>query len=279
MAGRPISLSTCLATAFGSVGGVGGGGIFVPMLTMIIGFDPKSATAISRSEHLSKHTSRVLIPGRKKTTLKEKAAESLVPTGGNEQVEYSQLPGGPSKSPHQKDTKEREDKLITRVFTLATELYTHLLHNILAIEPIAGRKRIASKGDEGMNWKAHKLLGFFACGLLAGIVGGLLGLGGGICYGSTIFGAGNPSSGDKCHSCVWDDLLIIHVVVEYYLLNRFPIPYALYFTVVATIAAFMGQHIINKLIAMTGRASLIIYVPAFTIFVSALSLGGVGIST
>ncbi|KAK8547421.1 hypothetical protein V6N13_098131 [Hibiscus sabdariffa] len=35
--------------AFGSVGGVGGGGIFVPMLSLIIGFDPKSATAISKS--------------------------------------------------------------------------------------------------------------------------------------------------------------------------------------------------------------------------------------
>lgn len=34
--------------AFGSVGGVGGGGIFVPMLTLVIGFDPKSATAISK---------------------------------------------------------------------------------------------------------------------------------------------------------------------------------------------------------------------------------------
>ena len=34
--------------AFGSVGGVGGGGIFVPMLSLIIGFDPKSSTAISK---------------------------------------------------------------------------------------------------------------------------------------------------------------------------------------------------------------------------------------
>ncbi|XP_056162486.1 sulfite exporter TauE/SafE family protein 3-like [Syzygium oleosum] len=34
--------------AFGSVGGVGGGGIFVPMLSMVIGFDPKSSTAISK---------------------------------------------------------------------------------------------------------------------------------------------------------------------------------------------------------------------------------------
>lgn len=37
-----------LGAAFGSVGGVGGGGIFVPMLILIIGFDPKSATAISK---------------------------------------------------------------------------------------------------------------------------------------------------------------------------------------------------------------------------------------
>lgn len=39
-----------LGAAFGSVGGVGGGGIFVPMLTLIIGFDAKSATAISKCE-------------------------------------------------------------------------------------------------------------------------------------------------------------------------------------------------------------------------------------
>lgn len=38
--------------AFGSVGGVGGGGIFVPMLSLIIGFDPKSATAISKCKIL-----------------------------------------------------------------------------------------------------------------------------------------------------------------------------------------------------------------------------------
>lgn len=39
-----------LGAAFGSVGGVGGGGIYVPMLTLIIGFDPKSSTAISKCE-------------------------------------------------------------------------------------------------------------------------------------------------------------------------------------------------------------------------------------
>lgn len=37
-----------LGAALGSVGGVGGGGIYVPMLTLIIGFDAKSSTALSK---------------------------------------------------------------------------------------------------------------------------------------------------------------------------------------------------------------------------------------
>lgn len=40
--------------AVGSVGGVGGGGIFVPMLTLIIGFDAKSSTAMSKCKCCSK---------------------------------------------------------------------------------------------------------------------------------------------------------------------------------------------------------------------------------
>lgn len=39
--------------AFGSVGGVGGGGIFVPMLSLVIGFDPKSSTAISKCKKVT----------------------------------------------------------------------------------------------------------------------------------------------------------------------------------------------------------------------------------
>ncbi|XP_051132062.1 sulfite exporter TauE/SafE family protein 4 [Andrographis paniculata] len=37
-----------LGSACGTVGGVGGGGIFVPMLVLIVGFDTKSAAAISK---------------------------------------------------------------------------------------------------------------------------------------------------------------------------------------------------------------------------------------
>ncbi|XP_038983574.1 sulfite exporter TauE/SafE family protein 4-like [Phoenix dactylifera] len=37
-----------LGSAFGTVGGVGGGGIFVPMLNLIVGFDTKAAAALSK---------------------------------------------------------------------------------------------------------------------------------------------------------------------------------------------------------------------------------------
>lgn len=37
-----------LGAALGSVGGVGGGGFFLPMLTLVIGFDSKTATAVSK---------------------------------------------------------------------------------------------------------------------------------------------------------------------------------------------------------------------------------------
>lgn len=43
-----VTIVGFLGSAFGTVGGVGGGGIFVPMLNLIIGFDPKSAAALSK---------------------------------------------------------------------------------------------------------------------------------------------------------------------------------------------------------------------------------------
>jgi hypothetical protein len=48
---------------------------------------------------------------------------------------------------------------------------------------------------------------------------------------------------------------------------------AVYFTFVAFVAALIGQHAVRKLINWLGRASLIIFILAFMIFVSAISLG------
>ena len=80
----------------------------------------------------------------------------------------------------------------------------------------------------------------------------------------------------------------VHSVIEdvYWLINRLikeAIYYglfddlddlaALYFVAVATAAALVGQHLVRKVIAILGRASVIIFILTLTLCVSAVLLG------
>ncbi|OAY54287.1 sulfite exporter TauE/SafE family protein 3 [Manihot esculenta] len=361
-----------LGAAFGSVGGVGGGGIFVPMLSLIIGFDPKSATAISKCMIMGAAGSTVyynlklrhptidmpiidydltlliqpmlmlgisigvafnvifadwmvtilliiLFVGtstkaffkgvetwKKETRTKQEAAKRLESNGGG-QVEYKPLPSGPEK-----ETKEAEVTILENVYWKELGLLVFVWVAFLALQiakshmttcstaywianllqvPVSvavtsyeavslykGRRIIASKGDDGTNFKVHQLVLYSACGVLAGVVGGLLGLGGGFIMGPLFLELGIPPQVSSATATFAMTFSSSMSVVEYYLLKRFPVPYAVYFIAVATLAALIGQHIVRRLIIMFGRASLIIFILAFTIFVSAISLGGVGIS-
>lgn len=55
-----------------------------------------------------------------------------------------------------------------------------------------GKRVIASKGEEGTNWKVHQLVLYCFCGVAAGVVGGLLGLGGGFILGPLFLELGIP---------------------------------------------------------------------------------------
>ncbi|KAJ4952378.1 hypothetical protein NE237_029210 [Protea cynaroides] len=367
--------------AFGSVGGVGGGGIFVPMLTLIVGFDAKSSTALSKCMIMGaagstvyynlklKHptlgipiidydlallfqpmlmlgisigvafnvifadwmvtvlllvlflgtSTKAFFKGveiwKKETIMKKEAAKRMESNGtNNEEVEYKPLPGGPSNGP-QKETEESEEPMapvllniywkelgllffvwiaflalqIAKNYTTTCSVAYWLL-NLLQI-PVAvgvsmyeavslyhGQRVIASKGDTGSNWKVHQLILYCSSGVLAGIVGGLLGLGGGFIMGPLFLELGIPPQVSSATATFVMTFSSSMSVVEYYLLKRFPVPYALYFTAVAASAAFVGQQVVRRIIIILGRASLIIFILAFTIFLSAILLGGVGIS-
>ncbi|KAH9665984.1 Sulfite exporter TauE/SafE family protein 3 [Citrus sinensis] len=152
---------------------------------------------------------------------------------------------------------------------------------VSAYEAVAlykGRRTIASKGDVGTNWRPHQLVFYCACGITAGVVGGLLGLGGGFILGPLFLELGIPPQVSSATATFAMTFSASMSVVEYYLLKRFPVPYALYFFGVSTVAAFVGQHVVRKLINILGRASIIIFTLSLTIFVSALSLGGIGLA-
>ncbi|KAF8409949.1 hypothetical protein HHK36_002468 [Tetracentron sinense] len=360
--------------ALGSVGGVGGGGIFVPMLTLIIGFDPKSSTAISKCMIMGaagstvyynlrlRHptldlpiidydlamlfqpmlmlgisigvafnvifadwmvtvlliilflgtSTKALFKGietwKKESIMKEAAmlleSESK-PTDDPEQ-EYKPLPSGPAamqdeKVPLLDNVYWKEFILLVFVWLafLAVQIFKtyaptcsaeYWVLNLLQV-PIAvsvslyeavclykGNRVIASKGKMITNWKVHQLFLYCCCGIIAGIVGGLLGLGGGFILGPLFLELGIPPQVASATSTFAMTFSSSMSVIQYYLLKRFPVPYAAYFVLIATIAAFAGQHVVRKLIMLLGRASLIIFILALTIFVSAISLGGVGIA-
>ncbi|KAM3285870.1 sulfite exporter TauE/SafE family protein 3 [Capsicum chacoense] len=360
--------------ALGSVGGVGGGGIFVPMLTLIIGFDPKSSTAISKCMIMGaagstvyynmrlRHPSldmpiidydlalllqpmlmlgisigvafnvifadwmvtvlliilfvgtstKALFKGietwKKETLMKKDAAKLLLEseTKPESEEEYKPLPTGPLTSgddtvPMLRNVYWKELGLLMFVWVgfLAIQIvktYTvtcsvaYWFLNFLQV-PVAvsvslyeavclykGTRVIASKGKDITNWKPHLLFFYCCCGIVAGIVGGLLGLGGGFILGPLFLELGIPPQVASATSTFSMTFSSSMSVVQYYLLKRFPVPYATYFVSVATIAALVGQHVIRRVIALFGRASIVIFILAMTIFTSAISLGGVGIA-
>lgn len=362
-----------LGAAFGTVGGVGGGGIFVPMLTLIIGFDAKSSTALSKCMITGASIATVYynIKRRHPTlelpvidydlavliqpmlvlgisigvglnvlfaywmitillivlflTISTRAFFTGIETWKKETVKKKES----SKQLHNTEVSQLHDKtndvqleimepkrnqvsILENVRWKELGLLFGVWISILSIQiaknymtrcsviywlldllqfPVAGavtgyeavglyrrKKAITSKGDAGRQLTVYQLVLYCASGLVAGIVGGLLGLGGGFIMGPVFLELGilpQVSSATSTFVMVFSSSMS---VVEYYLLKRFPVPYALYLIAVATIAALVGQHIVGKAIKLLGRASLIIFILALTIFTSAIFLGGVGLS-
>ncbi|XAR57885.1 hypothetical protein NMG60_11026171 [Bertholletia excelsa] len=245
---------------------------------------------------------------KKESMMKEEAnkqleSESKQAEGSGD--DYKPLPGGPAgpaddKVPMLSNIYWKELGLLSYVWVafLAVQiLKTHMktcsiqywIVNILQV-PIAvsvtlyeamclykGTRVIASKGKEMTCWKPHMLFAYCSCGIIAGMVGGLLGLGGGFILGPLFLELGIPPQVASATSTFAMTFSSSMSVVQYYLLKRFPVPYAAYFVMVATIAALAGQHVVRKVIALLGRTSIIIFILALTIFISAISLGGVGI--
>ncbi|URE14747.1 PP-loop family [Musa troglodytarum] len=261
-----------LGSAFGSVGGVGGGGIYVPMLTLIIGFDAKSSTAISKCMIMGAAGSTVwynlklrhptldmpiidydlallfqpmlmlgisigvtfnvifadwmvtvlliiLFIGTstkaflkgvetwKKETIMKKEAAMLKESNGRDEIEYKALPSGPggaSKKARRQEAPITENVYWKELGLLCFVWITFLILQVLkvpvslgvsgyeAVSLYRGKRIISSKGEEGINFTVIQLIFYCLIGVLAGVVGGLLGLGGGFILGPVFLELGVP---------------------------------------------------------------------------------------
>ncbi|RZC75520.1 hypothetical protein C5167_050999, partial [Papaver somniferum] len=364
--------------AFGSVGGVGGGGIYVPMLTLIIGFDPKTSVPISKcmitgaalstvfynlkrrhptldmplidynltllmqpmlllgisigvilSEIFNDWMVTVLLiiffiamstmsfckgvqTWKQETKLKKEVQKVDADPRTEEVLEGNPLPiDDPSHKSTQKEMKTMVPILenvqwkelgflifvwiaflVIQIFKFKTATCSTSYWVLSAAQiPVSvgvtiyeaiglykGKKVIASLGEKGVNWKVYQLSFFALVGVIAGTLGGLLGLGGGFIMGPLFLELGIPPQVSTATATFAMFSSSSMSVVEYYLLKRFPVPYALYFFAVATLAALAGQHVVGRIIAILGRASIIIFILVFTMIISTILLGGIGIA-
>ncbi|XP_044468575.1 sulfite exporter TauE/SafE family protein 3-like [Mangifera indica] len=374
------SIIASFGAASGSIGGVGGGGIYVPMLALIIGFDTKSSAAVSKCmitgaagatvfyNIKQRHPTleqpiidydlallfqpmlmlgislgvafNVIFPDwlitiliiilfiglsiksllkgietwKKETLSKKEATESLELTDIVNQVEESECEPESLSNTTPKESKQvkrpkfsvhdniywKELGFLVGVWVIILALqiaknYTttcsmlYWILNLLQL-PVAGgasiyeavrlykgRRRIASKGDMDINLRVYQLVFYCACAVVAGIVAGLLGIGGGFILGPLFLELGMPPQVSSATATFAMTFSASMSVVEYYLLKRFPIPYALYLFCVTVISALVGQLVIKKLIDVLGRASVIIFTLSITMFATALLLGGLGL--
>ncbi|XP_010558974.1 PREDICTED: uncharacterized protein LOC104827497 [Tarenaya hassleriana] len=369
-----------LGSACGTVGGVGGGGIFVPMLTLIIGFDTKSAAAISkcmimgasassvwynlRVSHPTKEvpiidydlallfqpmlllgitfgvslsvvfpywlitvliiilfigtSSRSFFKGiemwKEETILKNEMAKqqaSIVNSRGELLIDTEYEPLIPKKEKSELETvcsNLNWKRLLVLVIVWSAFLLIQVIKNetrgcstwywvLFSLQlPIAiavfgyeavklyreHKKRISSGNTEticeaSIEWTPLNLSFCALCGIVGGTVGGLLGSGGGFVLGPLLLEIGvipQVASATATFVMMFSSSLS---VVEFYLLKRFPIPYALYLMSVSILAGFWGQSFIRKLVTILRRASIIVFVLSGVIFASALTMGVIGV--
>ncbi|KAF5750458.1 Sulfite exporter TauE/SafE family protein isoform 1 [Tripterygium wilfordii] len=144
------------------------------------------------------------------------------------------------------------------------------------------KKRMSTGNTESIceasiAWTPLHLAFCALCGLLGGTVGGLLGSGGGFILGPLLLEIGvipQVASATATFVMMYSSSLS---VVEFYLLKRFPVPFALYLMAVSVVAGFWGQFLVRKLITILRRASLIVFILSGVIFAGAITMGVVGI--
>ncbi|CAE6033219.1 unnamed protein product [Arabidopsis arenosa] len=355
-----------LGSACGTVGGVGGGGIFVPMLTLILGFDTKSAAAISkcmimgasassvwynvRVRHPTKEvpildydlallfqpmlllgitvgvslsvvfpywlitvliiilfvgtSSRSFFKGiemwKEETLLKNEMAQqraNMVNSRGELLIDTEYEPLYPREEKSELEIIRsnlkwkrllvlNEIKVCSTIYWILFVLQFPVALAVFGFEAIKlyteNKKRLSSGNTEciceaTIEWTPLSLIFCGLCGVIGGIVGGLLGSGGGFVLGPLLLEIGvipQVASATATFVMMFSSSLS---VVEFYLLKRFPIPYAMYLISVSILAGFWGQSFIRKLVAILRRASIIVFVLSGVICASALTMGVIGI--
>jgi uncharacterized membrane protein YfcA len=124
-----------------------------------------------------------------------------------------------------------------------------------------------------LNWGVTKLAIYAGSAVTAGIMGGLLGIGGGTIIGPFLLELGLPPQVSSATATFVMLFSASMSVVEYSLLGRLPRDHAIFLTTLAAVGALWGQSMVRRVILASGKTSIMIFMLATCIAFSAVILG------
>jgi uncharacterized membrane protein YfcA len=146
------------------------------------------------------------------------------------------------------------------------------------------QKSYHTKNELGYNfrpgeiqWTRKNAMFYPLLATLAGILGGLVGIGGGMIMGPLLLELGMLSQPTSATSAATVFLTASSAAVQYFLLDLLILDYALWFGVVGFLATFVGQTFINYLVRRYKRTSLIVLSIALVLVLALVMMVTAGI--
>ncbi|KAL8170500.1 hypothetical protein V2J09_022304 [Rumex salicifolius] len=289
-----------LASSSGSAGGSVGGGLYVAVFFLIVGFDINSSSAMSNLMSVKAYIKGVEAWNKETSTTKE-ATQELNSIVGSDETEYEPLVWRPHSKPEvQLFTRVQWKGIVAPVavwivilalqiskssvtscsaaYWVLTLLQIPLCVGAFTYESIKLLQRMGGGGVDGArgHWTACELALCCVTGVVAGAASAMLGVGGGFLLCPLFLHLGISPQVSSATAALAITISSSMSVVEYYLLKRFPLPYAVYFSGVAIVATLVGNLVVNKLGGRGRRASILILGLASTFLLTAVLLGAEG---
>mmetsp|Transcript_7614 Transcript_7614/g.18012 ORF Transcript_7614/g.18012 Transcript_7614/m.18012 type:complete len:549 (-) Transcript_7614:171-1817(-) len=152
---------------------------------------------------------------------------------------------------------------------------------LVAIAFTIGGAVLVQKGGAGpvegaLSWDAQKLMVYPFYAGVAGFLGGLVGIGGGIVMGPLLLELGMVPEANQATTAMFVFLSSTLATIQFLLLGAHMPQYVLWFTSWVIAATFLGQTLIEYLLKRYKRASIIVLSIAIVIGLSAVLMGIIG---
>ncbi|KAG0589973.1 hypothetical protein KC19_1G060700 [Ceratodon purpureus] len=130
--------------------------------------------------------------------------------------------------------------------------------------------------DEGDVTRSRALTLFPAMALGAGLLGGMLGIGGGMVMNPLLIEIGMHPQVTAATTAFMVFFSSSLSVVEFWLLGRIPMDFALFFSALCFFSSLVGLSVVHHAISKYGRASIIVFSVAIVMGISATMMAGFG---